>query len=1070
MNYIADLHIHSAYSRATSKASNLAGLYAWARAKGINLIGTGDFTHPGWFQQLKENLIPAEPGFFRLKNEDVPPALPQLSPEEGITRFILTAEISSIYKRHGQVRKVHNILFAPDFRSAEKINHRLAGIGNIESDGRPILGLDSRNLLEIVLKEAPDGFLVPAHIWTPWFSLFGSKSGFDSIEDCFGDLTEHIFALETGLSSDPDMNRLISALDRFTLISNSDCHSPSKLGREVNLFNTAFDFYSMKEAIKDPLKGFNGTVEFFPEEGKYHMDGHRKCNVNLEPRQTRELKGICPVCGKPVTVGVSHRVMELADRDEPFYPEGDPGFKSLIPLQEILSEIIGIGPNTKGVLSQYQKMINIFGSEFTLLLNTPEEDIKQSSPILAESIKRIRNNQVIRKAGFDGEFGIIHVFEPGELSSLSGQASLFPEKTKSRKKKKKKIDKDHSLPLLKLLSRPVENSPVSNPEQQQAIKSDAFRILIAAGPGTGKTYTLISRLLFLLRTKKIPAEEITAITFTNRAADEMKERLTRKAEDRADDVFVGTFHQFCLNWLRSEKELTVVGLQERELLLKNIFPEKSAPERKQLSQAITHSFLSGSQKANEEKHKSEAHAVYLSELRRKNGIDLEEIIPFFVNKLQTDAPFAQKVHSRVKYLFVDEFQDVNTPQYELISFLAKSAHIFGIGDPDQAIYGFRGSNLNFFFQFSNAHSTEKLILTRNYRSAATILKAASAVIRHNSVKSNITLHPHKENKGDIRLFKAPSPQAEAEYVVKEIEKVLGGVSSFSMNSGRSDGEQTAYSFQDIGICYRLGRQAVPLAEALQRRGIPFQLVGAQPFFMKPDIRALYYWIVIASGENTLGNFILLSKEIPGIGQATIELLESSLTLHSTNFFTDACKANISTRAIHILEQVAKEFEGFRNAASDNIAQAIRHSCAIFNLDPASKNVQRFLELSEAFGSLTALAKYLMENRKATIYDDRAESVSLMTLHSAKGLEFPIVFITGCEEGIIPHQSSRSDLEEERRLFYVGMTRAKDQLFLTHTEGRKVCRFVGEIPAEYITEEKSEKKKRKKQGARQLKLF
>lgn len=437
MNFIADLHIHSAYSRATSKASNLAGLYAWARAKGINLVGTGDFTHPVWIQELKENLIPSEHGFFKLKNKNVPPALPHLSPEEGTTRFILTAEISSIYKRHGQVHKVHNILFAPDFKSVEKINHRLADIGNIESDGRPILGLDSRDLLEIVLEEAPDGFLVPAHIWTPWFSLFGSKSGFNSIEECFGDLTEHIFALETGLSSDPDMNRLVSALDRYTLISNSDCHSPSKLGREVNLFNTDFDFYSMKEALEDPLKGFKGTVEFFPEEGKYHLDGHRKCNVNLEPSQTRELNGICPVCGKPVTVGVSHRVMELADRDEPFYPKGNPGFKSLIPLQEILSEIIGIGPNTKGVLSQYQKLINTFGSEFTLLLDTPEEDIKQSSPILAEAIKRIRNNQVIRKSGFDGEFGTIHVFEPGEQSSLVGQASLFLENPAKRKPQKR---------------------------------------------------------------------------------------------------------------------------------------------------------------------------------------------------------------------------------------------------------------------------------------------------------------------------------------------------------------------------------------------------------------------------------------------------------------------------------------------------------------------------------------------------------------------------------------------------------------------------------------------------------
>ena len=246
MRYIADLHIHSPFSRATSKAGNLQGLAAWARVKGIHLLGTGDFTHPGWFSQLKEQLVPAEPGFFKLKDEAIPSPLPQVTPIALPSRFLLTAEISSIYKRHGAVRKVHNLLYVPDFASAERINSVLAGIGNIESDGRPILGLDSRDLLEILLEKAPEGFLVPAHIWTPWFSLFGSRSGFNTIEECYGDLSPHVFALETGLSSDPDMNRLIPALDRFALISNSDCHSPSKLGREANIFNTGFSFFDLR--------------------------------------------------------------------------------------------------------------------------------------------------------------------------------------------------------------------------------------------------------------------------------------------------------------------------------------------------------------------------------------------------------------------------------------------------------------------------------------------------------------------------------------------------------------------------------------------------------------------------------------------------------------------------------------------------------------------------------------------------------------------------------------------------------------------------------------------------------
>ena len=401
----------------------MAGLLAWARVKGIQVIGTGDFTHPGWFNRLQEELEPAEPGLFRLKDEAKVP-----SPLSGVTlppspvRFLLSAEISSIYKRHGVVRKVHNLLYVPDLDSAARVNAKLAGIGNIESDGRPILGLDSRDLLEILLEQAPEGFLVPAHIWTPWFSLFGSKSGFDAIEECYGDLTGYIFALETGLSSDPDMNRLISSLDRFSLISNSDCHSPSKLGREANLFSTGFDFFSLRDAIRRNRRdSFQGTVEFFPEEGKYHYDGHRSCKVCLDPHETRQLRLICPVCGKPLTVGVHHRVMELADREHPVHRPDAPEVFSLIPLPEVLGELLGVGPASKAVMREYGRTIGCFGSEFELLLRTPVDEISRHSQLLGEAISRIRGGRVIRRPGYDGEFGVIKVFEEGDLSSLARQ-------------------------------------------------------------------------------------------------------------------------------------------------------------------------------------------------------------------------------------------------------------------------------------------------------------------------------------------------------------------------------------------------------------------------------------------------------------------------------------------------------------------------------------------------------------------------------------------------------------------------------------------------------------------------
>jgi uncharacterized protein (TIGR00375 family) len=417
MNYIADLHIHSPYSRATSRESTLAGLAAWAGVKGIQIVGTGDFTHPGWLALLKQELVPAEPGLFRLRDESsIPRPFPDTSLNAPSVRFLLTAEVSSIYKRHGKVRKVHNLLYVPDFASADRVNASLSRIGNLSSDGRPILGLDSRNLLEILLETAPEGFLVPAHIWTPWFSMFGSRSGFDSVEECFGDLTPHVFALETGLSSDPDMNRLVSSLDRFALISNSDCHSPRKLGREANLFSTAFDYFSLRDALRSNRNDtFRGTIEFFPEEGKYHYDGHRDCQVCLAPMESLRLGLRCPVCNKPLTIGVHHRVMALADRYEPLYPPSAPKVYSLIPLPEILSELLSVGPSSKRVMQEYARTIARFGSEFDLLINASIDEIGSWSLLLGEAVRRMRSGQVIRQPGYDGEFGVIRLFAAGEL-------------------------------------------------------------------------------------------------------------------------------------------------------------------------------------------------------------------------------------------------------------------------------------------------------------------------------------------------------------------------------------------------------------------------------------------------------------------------------------------------------------------------------------------------------------------------------------------------------------------------------------------------------------------------------
>ncbi len=409
MLFYADLHIHSKYSRATSKNCNLEELAVWAQKKGLGMIATGDFTHPAWFEEIKEKLVPAGNGVFRLRQEIEKRIL---KPENPVY-FVLSVEISTIYKKWDKTRKVHHVVFVPDLQSAENFRNSLGKIGNISSDGRPILGLDSRNLLEIALESGDGSFLIPAHIWTPWFSVLGSKSGFDSIDDCYGDLSEHIFAVETGLSSDPEMNWHVSSLDKYRLVSNSDAHSPSKLAREATVFDTELDYFSVLNALKNG-NGYVGTVEFFPEEGKYHEDGHRKCNVCLSPEETKALNGICPVCNKPLTIGVLNRVNELSDRKGKIVTPPTTAGKviSLIPLVEILSEIANVGPASKAVTKQYETLIEKLGSELSILTEVPVDEIeKVHSSKLAEGIKRLREGRVIRHSGYDGEYGVIRLFE-----------------------------------------------------------------------------------------------------------------------------------------------------------------------------------------------------------------------------------------------------------------------------------------------------------------------------------------------------------------------------------------------------------------------------------------------------------------------------------------------------------------------------------------------------------------------------------------------------------------------------------------------------------------------------------
>ena len=416
MKFAADLHIHSPYSIATSKETAPSSLYRWARLKGLAVVATGDVTHPAWIARLKEELEPAEPGLFRLREDLAKRADAELPAScRGETRFLLSAEISNIYKRAGKTRKVHNLIYAPTFEEAESIAREIEGFGaRLASDGRPISKMDSEDLVRRAAELSPEGFVVPAHVWTPHFSVLGAFNQFPSIEACYGDQTERIFALETGLSSDPPMNWRLSQLDRFTLVSNSDSHSAKKLGREANLFDAELSFRGIRNALRDG-KGMLGTIEFFPEEGKYHLDGHRACKRRLAPQETRAFDGRCPDCGRKVTVGVMSRVEELADRARPRKPKGAAGFESLIGLDNVLSELLGVGANTKTVAAAYLRLVSAFGGELPLLRETPIGAIrKETPPRLAEAVQRMRQGKVFREAGYDGQYGAIRVFEPDQ--------------------------------------------------------------------------------------------------------------------------------------------------------------------------------------------------------------------------------------------------------------------------------------------------------------------------------------------------------------------------------------------------------------------------------------------------------------------------------------------------------------------------------------------------------------------------------------------------------------------------------------------------------------------------------
>lgn len=1072
MKFIGDFHIHSHYSIATSKNLIPEYLDSWAGVKGIKVVGTGDFTHPGWLKELKEKLEPAEPGLFRLKDKyKQDPALQIITSSDNEVRFLLTAEISNIYKKYDKVRKVHNLIFAPDFIIAEKIQYELSKIGNITSDGRPILGLDSRDLLEIALNSSDKIFFVPSHIWTPWFSALGSKSGFDSIEECYDDLSEHIFAVETGLSSDPPMNWMCSFLDKYTLISNSDAHSPEKLGREANLFDTELSYESIINAIKSgDSENFSGTVEFFPQEGKYHYDGHRKCGISWNPVETLRNNGICPVCGKKVIIGVMNRVVQLADRVDLTEREKAPSFHSLIPLKEILSEIMGVGPNSKQITHAYNSLLQKAGSEFTILLDLPLLEIKKAgNDVLAEAVKRMRNREVYIKEGFDGEYGQIKVFQKNETKYFGTQELLFKDliqKNPYQQQRRNLInfDLEEYRRLIEVKPQSVsEFEPLSvgklNLQQQQAVKHFSGPALIIAGPGTGKTRVLTYRITNLIQNRGVCPENILGVTFTNKAADEMRERL-QAVLDRKDisRLQISTFHALGLYILkeyiaetRRNEHFSIIDEEDRKLLLH----QRMGCERKQVRN-ISDAITDAKQNLNSaqdivDRELADIFHRYEAVLKEQNLFDLDDLIYHSV-RLLTDRPdVLSNYRKKYRWIMIDEYQDINLAQYQMIRMLMPDANsnLYVIGDPNQAIYGFRGADVKFIRKFTTDYSGAAVYkLKRSYRCSDSILKASSGIIGNEHTEYKLIQGLQKGVK--IKIAENSSDKSEAEFVARSIEKMMGGLRFFSMDSRITEGSQDPEikGLSDFAVLCRIKSQMPPIQKAFNDHTIPYQRIGDTPFFKQEPVRTVIDLLKLSTNP---GNDLLRRKLIEKRIISSLELAK----------FDDFIKGKSVKNAVAII--IDKYFSKDKLEDETPFKKLLDLSCDF------QDHLEEFLRFA-ALGT------------GVDTYKPNIENVTLMTLHAVKGLEFKCVFIVGCENGLLPYslfENQKSDFNEERRLLYVGMTRAKNLLFLSHAKkrfilGRKYhlerSPFLNSIKKELIELSKSEYKKRAKKDNNQLSLF
>ena len=927
-------------------------------------------------------------------------------------------------------------------------------------------------------------------------------------------------------------------------MSNSDAHSPMNLGREANLFNTTLSFADIKEALEsgDPHK-FLGTFEFYPEEGKYHLDGHRNCKVHLWPQKTIAHDGICPVCGKGLTLGVLYRVEELADRPEVQPPQDRPPFYSIVQLADIISEILMVGPKSKKVQKNYQTALNQLGSEFDILHRLPTGEIdKAGIPLLGEAIRKMRHQEIDVIPGYDGQYGQVKIFKPHERQQLQDQKALFlmpqaesfPQAIQPQHPKPSSSASSTLNPEQPPIKAVVETAagrdkPAPaiqlNPDQRRAVEFCGGPLLITAGPGTGKTRTLTHRIAYLIDEKKEAPQHILAVTFTNKAAREMRDRLRLLLGSSHHLPRVVTFHALCLQILNEQPEKPrgiVAEDHRRSLISEAVRIVKTAGSKIALSQSkILNRIISAKQEILEPAEFSaiyrddpdariiaNIYKVYQGLLAIQGFCDYEDLIFNVVKLLEMETEQRRKYRARFQHIFVDEYQDLNQAQYRIIRALAPDATAVGnlcvIGDPDQSIYGFRGSDITLFDQFKKDYPVSvEIKLTRNYRSTKTILNAAYQVVEdHRTYSSDARTYSEIVGVKSISILELATARAEAEAMARVIEQQIGGTGFHSIDTGtvKDANLLKSYSYCDFAVFYRTHDQHAIIAEVFEKKGIPFQIASRRTALDQPGLSALISYLNVVEGQGGFFDFEKIFKlALPGLGQRALDQFKNwcfqnrfSLQegMHNVQRFPIPGMAAAKQRKLvdfsHLIFDYNKEFSSLSVADKLQFLQENTNLSGLLNQDFQTRDAfDRIVAYAGRFnGDCDEFLATVSMHTDTDTYIPEVERVSLMTMHASKGLEFPVVFIAGCEESLIPyHHPDReeNDIGEERRLFYVAMTRAMERLYLTRAKKRKIygrqfdrnlSKFVEDIEFRLKIDESPPEKKKASDELQpvQLKLF